>query len=87
MEGMTTSERGANENGKWVALGVVIGLIAAGSAGVVVVNLLIPWEDICAALGPAQIMAETGSTLITELLAWLDKARVFDHRAVRPSNG
>ena len=39
-----------------------------------IVNLLIPWEDICAVIGPAQRVADTGATLLVSLQDWLAKA-------------
>ena len=36
--------------------------------------MLIPWEDICPVLGPAQRLAEVGAGLIAELQSWLAKA-------------
>ena len=58
----------------WLAIGVVIGVVAAGTTGIVIVNLLIPWEDICAVIGPAQRVADTGATLLVSLQDWLAKA-------------
>ena len=61
----------------WLGLGVVGGFALAGAVGVMVVNLLIPWEDVCAVVGPAQRVAETGSTLVAQLQDWLDRAEGF----------
>ncbi len=58
----------------WLAIGVVIGVVGAGATGIVIVNLLIPWEDICAVIGPAQRVADTGATLLVSLQDWLAKA-------------
>ena len=49
----------------------------AGAAGVMVVNLIIPWEDVCAVLGPAQALAESGSRLLAQLQDWLTDAESF----------
>ena len=59
------------------AAGVVVGLIIAIAVGLWVINLIIPWEDVCLVLGPAKTLAETGSALITELQAWLSAAENF----------
>ena len=61
----------------WLGLGAVGGFILAAAIGVVVVNLIIPWEDVCAVLGPAQTLAEAGSKLLTQLQDWLTKAESF----------
>ena len=70
----------------WVVglfIGVVVGLIGAAAIGVLVVNLILPWEDICAAIGPMQQVAESGSRLITDLQSWL--TQVQDLLSQRPS--
>ena len=61
----------------WLGLGAVGGFILAAAIGVVVVNLIIPWEDVCAVLGPAQTLAEAGSKLLSQLQDWLTKAESF----------
>lgn len=58
----------------WLGLGAVGGFVLAGAVGVMVVDLVIPWEDVCAVLGPAQGVAETGSTLLVQLQDWLTRA-------------
>ena len=61
----------------WLGLGIVVGFLVAGAVGVVVVNIVIPWEDVCAVLGPAQSLAESGSSLLAQLQEWLTKAEGF----------
>ena len=61
----------------WLGLGVIAGFLVAGVVGVVVVNIAIPWEDVCAVLGPAQTLAESGSSLLAQLQEWLIKAEGF----------
>ena len=61
----------------WFALGIFAGIVLAAATGAMVINLLIPWEDICAVVGPAQRVAETGSKLLTDLQDWLTKAESF----------
>lgn len=61
----------------WLGLGAVGGFVLAAAIGVVVVNVMIPWEDVCAVLGPAQTLAETGSKLLTQLQNWLTNAESF----------
>ena len=63
----------------WIGMGIgaVAGLIIAGGAGVLVVNLLIPWEDVCLALAASHTVVETGSNLISQLIEWLDAADAF----------
>ena len=58
----------------WLGLGIFLGIGIAAAVGVVVVDLLIPWEDVCVVLGPAQRLAEIGTGLIADLQAWLAKA-------------
>ncbi len=61
----------------WLGLGAVGGFVLAAAIGVVAVNVMIPWEDVCAVLGPAQTLAETGSRLLTQLQDWLTNAESF----------
>lgn len=61
----------------WLGAGIVGGFILASAVGVMVVNVIIPWEDVCAVLGPAQTLAETGSRLLTQLQDWLTNAENF----------
>lgn len=58
----------------WVGAGLLAGLAVAAAVGIVTVNVLIPWEDICAALDPAQALAEVGSRLLVQLQEWLSLA-------------
>ena len=51
-----------------MGIGIAAGVVA------VIIDMLIPWEDICPVLGPAQKLAEFGSGLIADLQAWLAKA-------------
>ena len=55
----------------------MVGFAAAGVVGVLVVNIAIPWEDVCAVLGPAQTLSEAGSSLLAQLQEWLAKAESF----------
>ena len=63
----------------WLGLGIgaVAGLMIAGATGVLVINLLIPWEDVCLALSASHAVVETGSNLISQLIEWLDAAAEF----------
>ena len=60
-----------------VGLGVALGVVLAASVGLVVVDLLVPWEDICLVVGPAQEVAVAGTALLSELDAWLTAAEEF----------
>ena len=61
----------------WLGLGVVGGFVLAGVVGVVAVDLIVPWEEVCAVVGPTQQLAETGSKLLTQLEDWLLRAESF----------
>ncbi len=61
----------------WLGLGAVGGFIVAAAIGFVVVNVMIPWEDVCAVLVPAQVLADTGSRLMIQLQEWLTTAENF----------
>ena len=61
----------------WIGLGAVAGIVLAGGFAIVMIQILIPWEAICATVAPAQEIARLGSILITELQAWLIKAEEF----------
>lgn len=54
-----------------VAAGGLGGFLVAAAVGVVVVNLMLPWEDICAVLAPTQALIETGTVLLDRLQGWL----------------
>lgn len=69
--------RVARANLVWLGVGLIAGLILAGAMGVVVVQLMIPWEDVCAVLVPAQKLMESGSSLLTQLQDWLTQAEEF----------
>ena len=58
----------------WAGAGAIAGFVVAASVGVIVINMVIPWEDICAVLGPAQALAAAGASLLEELQAWLAQA-------------
>ena len=75
---MTANQRVSNSR-LWIgmAVGAVAGLLIAGATGVVVVNLIIPWEDVCAVLGASHVVVEAGSSLISQLIEWLDEADAF----------
>ena len=68
----------------WVGAGVVGGFVLAAIVGVVVVNLLIPWEDICAVVPPLQTTIGVGGELLTALSAWLEQAQTW--LALRPED-
>jgi hypothetical protein len=61
----------------YIGLGLVLGVMLAAIVGVVVVDLIIPWEDICLAVGPAQNVIVAGSALLTDLEEWLTAAEEF----------
>lgn len=58
----------------WIGLGALIGAVAVGGVAVIIVQIIIPWDAICATVAPAQRVVETGGALIAELRAWLDAA-------------
>ncbi len=64
--------------------GLVLGIMVAASAGLVILNIIIPWEDICAAVTPMQRIVATGSDLLTALHAWLSQAGEW--LALRPGD-
>lgn len=67
----------------WFIIGGSAGLVLAAATGVVAVNLILPWEDICATLPHLQRVAEVGSRLLVDLQAWLTQAQ--DLLSLRPS--
>ena len=75
---MTANQRSSN-NKLWmgIAVGLVAGLLIAGAAGVVVVNVIVPWEDVCAVLAASRVVVEAGSSLISQLIEWLEAADAF----------
>ena len=42
-----------------------------------VVNLIIPWEDVCAVLAASHVVVDAGSSLISQLIEWLDAADTY----------
>ena len=58
----------------WIGLGALIGAIAVGGFAVIIVQIIIPWDVICATVAPSLRVIETGGTLIAELRSWLDAA-------------
>ena len=56
------------------AVGFFAAALLAVGTGVLVVNLLLPWEEICATIGPLQVMAREGQKVITALVEWLEQA-------------
>ena len=60
-----------------VGLGLLTGLVLAAAIGFIAIEVLLPWEDICAVVGPAQKVVETGSALLADLDAWLARAESF----------
>ena len=80
MEDIQRRERCTSTNSKlWMglAIGAVAGVLIAGGTGVVVINLMIPWEDVCLAVGASHTLVEAGSDLIAKLIEWLDEADAF----------
>ena len=58
-------------------LGAVAGVGLAIGIGILVIEILIPWEEVCAVLPPALKVVEIGGQLLTDLQAWLVKAEEF----------
>ena len=73
----TKTERRVGRDITFASIGVFGGVLLAAAIGVIVVNIILPWEDICAVLGPAQELARVGSDLIDDLRAWLAQAERF----------
>ena len=71
----------------WTGLGVVIGVILAGGFAIALIQILIPWEAICATVVPSQEVVRLGSLLIAELQAWLLKAEEFISSGGSPAQG
>ena len=71
----------------WTGLGMAIGVILAGGFAIVMIQILIPWEAICATVAPSQEVVRLGSLLITELQAWLLKAEEFMSSGGSPAQG
>ena len=61
----------------WIGLGAAAGVVLAGGFAVVIIQILIPWEAICATVAPSQEVVRLGSVLITEIQSWLVKAEEF----------
>jgi hypothetical protein len=61
----------------WLIAGGIAGLVLAAAIGVVAVNLILPWDDICATFPHLQRVAEVGSKLLVNLQAWLTQAQDF----------
>ena len=73
----TKTEHRAGRDITFASIGVFGGVLLAAAIGVIVVNIILPWEDICAVLGPAQELTRAGSELIDDLRAWLAQAERF----------
>ena len=58
----------------WLMLGVLLGIGISVAVVAAIIDMLIPWDEVCPVLAPAQRLAEAGSGLIAELEAWLAKA-------------
>ena len=71
----------------WTGLGVLVGVILAGGFAIVIIQILIPWEAICATVAPALEVVRLGSALISELQAWLLKAEEFIDSGGSPAQG
>ncbi len=67
-----------NETRRRFISGFLVTLVATslvvGVVGFIAINAMIPWEEICAVVGPAREMAGIGSALLTDLEAWLAQA-------------
>ena len=66
---------------------MLVGVILAGGFAIVIVQILIPWEAICATVAPSQEVVRLGSLLIAELQAWLLKAEEFIGSGGSPAQG
>ena len=71
----------------WTGLGMLIGVILAGGFAIVIIQILIPWEAICATVAPMQEVIRLGSLLIAELQAWLLEAEEFISAGGSPAQG
>ena len=71
----------------WAGVGMLVGVILAGGFAIVIVQILIPWEAICATVAPSQEVVRLGSLLIAELQAWLLKAEEFIGSGGSPAQG
>ena len=71
----------------WAGLGMLVGVILAGGFAIVIVQILIPWEAICATVAPSQEVVRLGSLLIAELQAWLLKVEEFIGSGGSPAQG
>ena len=58
-------------------LGGVAALVLIGGIAVYVINIIIPWEAICATLGPMQTLSTQASALLGELRTWLGGAEAL----------
>ena len=58
----------------WFGLGALIGAAVIGGGAIVIVQIIIPWDVICATIAPTQRLIEAGGALIAELRSWLDAA-------------
>ncbi len=59
------------------AAGFLLAALVGAGVVLVVINVLIPWEEICAAVGPMQTAAREGRQLIATLTEWLERAEGF----------
>lgn len=71
----------------WTGLGMLIGVILAGGLAMALIQMLIPWEAICATVAPSQEVVRLGSLLIAEFQAWLLKAEEFMSSGGSPAQG
>ena len=60
-------------------LGAVAGVGLAIGIGILVIEILLPWEEVCAVLPAALKVVEIGGQLLTDLQAWLVKVEEFLH--------
>ena len=66
---------------------MLIGVVLAGGFAFVIIQILIPWEAICATVAPTQEVIRLGSVLIAELQGWLMKAEEFISSGGSPAQG
>lgn len=58
-------------------LGILTGIALTAAVVVLIIDMLIPWEEICAIVGAARAVVETGDIFVTQLQDWLAKAESF----------
>ena len=58
-------------------LGVIVGIASTAVVVALIINNIIPWEEVCFVVSSAQGVLETGEILISQLQEWLTKAEGF----------